>query len=76
MFKPASLATILLACVAYVLAIPTWEHFASRSSMGDLVPGASVIEAKGGPYGKAAAWYLSNASPKGSSFNLIQNIVL
>lgn len=35
--------------------------------MGDFVPGASVIEAKGGPYGRSVAFYLSNTSPRGMS---------
>ena len=57
----------LLACVNYVLAIPTWENFNSRGSIGDFIPGASVIEAKGGPYGRSIAYYLSNTSPRGQS---------
>lgn len=56
---------LFFACMACVLAIPTWENFSSRNSMGDFVPGASVIEAKGGPYGRTLAFYLSNTSPRG-----------
>ncbi|EIM85629.1 uncharacterized protein STEHIDRAFT_140201 [Stereum hirsutum FP-91666 SS1] len=62
-------AFFFFACAACVLAIPTWENFSSRNSMGDFVPGASVIEAKGGPYGRTLAFYLSNTSPRGTPGN-------
>ncbi|KII95202.1 hypothetical protein PLICRDRAFT_34039 [Plicaturopsis crispa FD-325 SS-3] len=43
----ARLSLLLLSCIAFSVAIPTWENFSSRSSIGSLVPGASFIEAMG-----------------------------
>ncbi|KAA1466497.1 hypothetical protein DENSPDRAFT_846918 [Dentipellis sp. KUC8613] len=50
-----------------VLAVPTWQNFASRDSISSLVPGAGYLEALGLQYG--TPYYLSVDSPRGTPGN-------
>ncbi|ETW84057.1 hypothetical protein HETIRDRAFT_415774 [Heterobasidion irregulare TC 32-1] len=61
------LVLLVLTFAAAVVAIPTWEGFNSRASIGSLVPGAAAIEAMGLPYGHP--YYLSTSAPRGHSGN-------
>lgn len=49
-FSALSRALLLaaLTLLPFVCAIPTWDMFNSRASMGSLVPGATIVQAIGG----------------------------
>ncbi|TFY75833.1 hypothetical protein EWM64_g8181 [Hericium alpestre] len=63
MYRAELLALTLACAFLSALAIPTWENYVSRDSIGSLVPGAGFIEALGLKYG--TPYYLSSSSPRG-----------